>query len=122
MLSRDGAWLRRWLTETRGIGLETADSIVLYASGRPTFVVDAYTRRLAERHGLIHGRASYAVLKRLFEGALPPSARVMNEYHALIVRLGKECCRATPDCGRCPIGWDLSRGGRPEVLWPGGPP
>ena len=110
VLSRDGAWLRRWLVETKGIGPETADSIALYASGHPTFVVDAYARRLAERHGLIRSGASYAALKALFEDALPRSARVMNEYHALIVRLGKTRCRPRPDCGRCPLSWDL--GGR----------
>lgn len=106
-LSADGAVVRRALLEIRGIGPETADAILLYAAGRPAFVVDAYTRRLVDRHHIAHGAAPYADLKRMFEQALPPSASVLNEYHALIVRLGKTCCRAVPECDGCPLAWDL---------------
>jgi endonuclease-3 related protein len=107
LLSEDGERLRRWLLETHGIGPETADSIVLYAAGRPRFVVGAYTRRVAARHGIAGRRASYGDVRQLFERALPRSARVMNEYHALLVKLGKVCCRVTPACSTCPIRWDL---------------
>ncbi|MGD1002857.1 MAG: endonuclease III domain-containing protein [Candidatus Brocadiia bacterium] len=95
--------LRRELLGVHGIGPETADSILLYALRRRKFVVDAYTRRFLARHGLIAPRATYAEIQSLFERNLPPSRRLYNEYHALIVRLGKEFCRAKPRCGRCPL-------------------
>jgi endonuclease-3 related protein len=108
LLAEDRETLRPWLLEVRGIGPETADSIVLYAAERPAFVVDAYTRRFAARHAIVPGSASYDEIQRLFEHALPPSARVMNEYHALLVRAGKSCCRPTPTCSTCPLRWDLA--------------
>jgi len=95
--------LRRELLGIHGIGPETADSILLYALRRRKFVVDAYTRRFLARHGLIAPRAAYAEIQSLFERNLPPSQRLYNEYHALIVRLGKEFCRAKPRCDRCPL-------------------
>jgi len=94
--------LRDELLKINGIGPETADSMILYAGGRPKFVVDAYTHRIFGRLGLVSG--TYAGLQSAFERALPPDHRVYNEYHALIVALGKDCCRKTrPLCGKCPL-------------------
>ena len=95
--------LRRELIAVRGIGPETADSILLYALGRRVFVVDAYTRRFLTRHGMISAKASYEDIRALFEENLPKSVRLYNEYHALIVRLGKEICRPKPRCADCPL-------------------
>jgi endonuclease III related protein len=95
--------LRRELLSVHGIGPETADSILLYAFRRKKFVVDAYTRWFLARHGLIAPSATYADIQSLFERNLPPSLRLYNEYHALIVRLGKEFCRTEPRCGLCPL-------------------
>lgn len=110
LLSAGEADLRRSLLAVKGIGPETADSILLYAAGRPVFVVDAYARRLVGRHGLASAEAPYGEIQEMFRRALPRSARVMNEYHALIVRLGKARCRPTPACGGCPLCWDLPGG------------
>jgi endonuclease-3 related protein len=106
-----GAWfgaapagaLRAELLSYRGVGAETADSMVLYAAGKASFVIDAYTRRMGERAGLGRG-LSYDGWKALFEGALEPDVKVYNEYHALLVKLGKDFCRKTkPLCGPCPL-------------------
>jgi len=86
-----------------GIGPETADAILLYAAGVPTFVVDAYTRRVAARHALAPERATYDELKSLFESSLPRDPALFNEFHALIVAVGKEHCRATAPCEGCPL-------------------
>jgi endonuclease-3 related protein len=112
----DGA-LRGALLEVDGIGPETADSILLYAAGRPVFVVDTYARRFAARHGLVPDRAAYDDVQRLFEGALPRSVHVMNEYHALVVRLGKARCRPTPRCTGCPLHWDIALGRARKARW-----
>ncbi|MCX7021611.1 MAG: endonuclease III domain-containing protein [bacterium] len=96
--------LRGELLALRGIGPETADSILLYALERPVFVVDAYTRRVAQRHGWADARAGYDDLAALFTANLPRDAQVYNELHALFVRLGKEHCRKrNPRCHPCPI-------------------
>ena len=95
--------LRHDLLQVRGIGPETADSILLYALGKSTFVVDAYTRRFMSRHDLISPNAGYAEIQELFQDSLPRSVRLYNEYHALIVRLGKEICRPRPLCAQCPL-------------------
>jgi len=98
------AALRQELLGIRGIGPETADSILLYAFDRPVFVVDAYTARVAVRHGLIDADgADYAGLQAVFADALPADAALFNEYHALLVRLGKEYCKRRPRCGGCPL-------------------
>jgi endonuclease-3 related protein len=97
--------LREELLGVHGIGPETADSILLYAGGHPSFVVDAYTKRVFARHGLVRERAAYAEIQAMFSRALPADARLFNEYHALIVRLGKEFCRPRlPRCAACPLG------------------
>ncbi len=103
LLAIPAAALRRLLLGTHGIGPETADSIVLYAAGRPSFVVDAYTRRIFSRLGIAPEAATYDGWRALFMRALPPDAALFNEYHALIVRLGKEVCRKTPRCEACPL-------------------
>lgn len=96
--------LRRELLEVEGIGPETADSILLYAAGRPVFVVDAYTRRVFSRHNLIDAKVSYHDLQDFFHRSLPRDVDLFNEYHALIVRLGKDMCRPKmPRCGECPL-------------------
>jgi len=95
--------LRRELLGVKGIGPETADSILLYAFERPVFVVDAYTARIAARHHLIDEGAGYDEIKDFFESHLPAEVALFNEYHALLVRLGKEFCRPTPRCDRCPL-------------------
>jgi len=96
--------LREELLNVHGIGPETADSILLYAGEHPVFVVDAYTRRILERHNLAQGKHTYGEIQQLFHGNLPPSTALFNEYHALIVHTGKMYCRKRePDCARCPL-------------------
>jgi endonuclease-3 related protein len=94
--------LRAELLSTNGVGQETADAILLYAFGFPTFVVDAYTARLCERYPIEAGRG-YAAVKARFEGGLPQSAEVYNGFHAAIVTNAKEHCRKKPSCGGCPL-------------------
>jgi len=95
--------LREELLSVTGIGRETADSILLYALGRPVFVVDAYTARIAVRHGLIEPDADYEQLRELFESNLQQDTKLFNEYHALLVRAGKEFCRPKARCLGCPL-------------------
>jgi len=95
--------LRPELLAIKGIGRETADSILLYALGFPTFVIDAYTVRLCNRYGINAGK-SYDNLKTYFEKNLPVDAKIYNNYHALIVINGKDHCRKTkPLCEKCPL-------------------
>jgi endonuclease-3 related protein len=95
--------LREELLAVKGIGRETADSILLYALGRPVFVVDAYTARITSRHELIEPGADYEQLRQLFESNLHQDVRLFNEYHALLVRAGKEFCRPKARCSGCPL-------------------
>ncbi len=95
--------LRVELLSIKGVGRETADSILLYAFDRTIFVVDAYTARIVCRHGLIGPDADYEQLRELFESNLPQDVRLFNEYHALVVRLGKEFCRPKARCTDCPL-------------------
>lgn len=94
--------LRTELLATKGIGQETADSILLYAFGFPTFVVDAYTHRLCNRYPIKAGR-NYNEVKAYFEKRLPKSTQVYNHLHALIVINAKEHCRKKPLCDGCPL-------------------
>lgn len=87
----------------KGIGPETADSIMLYAFGKPHFVVDAYTRRIFTRAGILDGGEDYDTVQSLFESGLPEDVDIFKEYHALIVEHAKRFCRRTPLCGDCPI-------------------
>lgn len=96
--------LREALLEVNGVGPETADDILLYAFERPVFVIDAYTRRLFSRIGLIAGDESYEKLRSIFETGLESSVDLFNEYHALIVMHGKNICTKKPRCSECCIG------------------
>ncbi len=96
--------LREELLSVNGVGQETADSILLYALGKPVFVVDAYTKRIFSRHGFIPEGASYEEVQRFFMQNLRNKVQLFNEYHALIVRLGKDfCLKSKPKCGLCPL-------------------
>lgn len=101
MLAQPTEKLRTELLSLWGIGLETADSILLYAAQKPVFVVDSYTKRIFSRLGLVDSDISYGELQKLFMRRLPKSAQLFNEYHALIVRHGKEICRPKPLCAQC---------------------
>jgi endonuclease-3 related protein len=106
LLAEETGRLREGLLSVKGIGPETADSILLYAANRPVFVVDAYTFRILVRHGMVDESAGYEDLQSFFMDHLPDDAGLFNEFHALIVRTGKEYCRRTPRCKECPLeGW-----------------
>jgi endonuclease-3 related protein len=113
MFQEEPERLREALLQVSGIGPETADSILLYAGGIPVFVVDAYTKRIFSRHRLIPDQASYHEVQALFMNHLPRNVRLYNEYHALLVKIGKEYCRSTPRCSSCPLRSDLERHGIP---------
>jgi endonuclease-3 related protein len=95
--------VRLRLLEIRGVGPETADAILLYAGNRPVFVVDAYTKRILRRHFLIDEGAGYDDVQQLFDSAIPPDVKVYNEYHALLVAVGKRFCRNKARCEGCPL-------------------
>ena len=101
MAAEDAAVLRAKLLSVTGIGRETADSIALYAAGRPLFVVDAYTRRIFGRVGLLEGNEDYDTIQRMFMDRLPRDVGLYNDYHAQIVLHGKDVCRTVPRCGEC---------------------
>ena len=109
--------LRRRLLAIKGVGPETADDMLLYAFERPVFVVDAYTRRLFARLGVLAGDEGYEVIRQGFEAALGADAALFNEYHALIVHHGKDRCRPRPKCeacclaSLCPLGVKVSPSG-----------
>jgi endonuclease III related protein len=107
------AVLREELLAIHGVGKETADSILLYAGSLPVFVVDTYTHREFSRHGWISFDADYHQIQDYIQGELPQEVKLYNEYHALLVRLGKDFCRkSNPKCAECPLR---------ELLPPGGP-
>jgi endonuclease III related protein len=96
--------LRQELLAVSGIGPETADSMLLYALEKPVFVVDAYTHRVLQRHGLAADESSYDDLQSLFHEGFDSDSQYFNEYHALIVAVGKQYCRPrSPKCGSCPL-------------------
>lgn len=99
----DTGRLRRALLSVNGVGPETADDILLYAFERPVFVIDAYTRRLLKKLGLIEGGEDYETLRQMFESCLPPDHRLYNEYHGLIVRHAKEKCTDGGRCRHCAV-------------------
>ena len=112
MFRTDLPQLRQQLLAVHGIGPETADAILLYAGGLPSFVVDAYTHRVLARHGWIAFDADYHEIQDYLERELPQDAAVYNEYHALMVRLGKDYCRKSgPKCAECPLAAMLPNGG-----------
>jgi endonuclease-3 related protein len=103
-MAGEAPWaLREKLLGVEGIGRETADSIVLYAAGGPLIVVDAYTRRVFSRLGLIRGNEPYDDVQRFVMERLPPDAALYNDFHAQIVLLGKDVCRPRPRCDACPL-------------------
>jgi endonuclease-3 related protein len=117
MFRTDLASLRERLLAVHGIGPETADAILLYAGGMPSFVVDTYAHRVLARHGWIDYDATYHDIKEHFENTLPTDAALYNEYHALLVRVGKDHCRrAAPKCEACPLAPLLPAGGVVEPI------
>ncbi|MSQ06899.1 MAG: endonuclease [Dehalococcoidia bacterium] len=117
-LNQDAGALREELLSIHGIGPETADDIVLYAAGQPSFVIDAYTRRILGRLGLApaNPKAGYAEYQSLFHRSLPPDAGLFNEYHALLDRHAKERCGKTPRCAGCCLREVCSTGQRSDAL------
>ena len=103
MFARDLQSLRSELLSVKGIGPETADSILLYAGNMPTFVVDAYTHRIFSRHELIPEESTYDEMKSFFEENLPKDVQLFNEYHALLVNVGKMFCKTRKVCEPCPL-------------------
>jgi len=103
MFAQDLHILRSELLSVKGIGPETADSILLYAGNLPTFVVDAYTHRIFSRHGFIPEESTYEEMKSFFEENLPKDVKLYNEYHALLVNIGKIFCRPKKVCEQCPL-------------------
>jgi endonuclease III related protein len=109
MALKDTASLRSELLSVNGIGPETADSMLLYALGRPVFVIDAYTKRIFSRHKIIPPDASYEEAQGIFMQGLQRQTKLFNEYHALLVKLGKDyCLKSKPRCSSCPL-QDVSR-------------
>ncbi len=103
MFAQDLGALREELLSVKGIGPETADSILLYAGNMPTFVVDAYTHRIFSRHELIPEESDYNEIKSFFEENLPRDVKLFNEYHALLVNIGKMFCKPKKVCEPCPL-------------------
>jgi endonuclease-3 related protein len=101
LFSTDIDLMRRELLGVYGIGEETADSVILYAAAKPVFVIDAYTRRIISRLGLAPDENSYGCYQSLFMDNLSPDVQLFNEYHALLVCLGKNLCRSRPRCSDC---------------------
>jgi endonuclease-3 related protein len=95
--------LRKKLLQIYGIGYETADSVLLYALEKPVFVIDAYTKRVLSRHGIIEHERSYEEFQELFHSSLKSDKKLFNEYHALFVKVGKTYCRKKPKCSGCPL-------------------
>ena len=103
MFSSETEPLREKLLSVQGIGPETADSILLYAGKKPSFVIDVYTKRILSRHSLISEEASYEEIRAFFMDHLPQDIQLFNEYHALLVELGKRYCKTKPQCKGCPL-------------------
>lgn len=103
MCRMDPTKLREELLQVHGIGPETADSILLYALHKPVFVVDTYTRRILSRHGQCREDIAYHDLQALIENRIEKEVTLYNEFHALMVRVGKEFCRKTAQCRGCPL-------------------
>jgi endonuclease-3 related protein len=104
MLRTPTAQLREQLLAVYGIGPETADSILLYAGEHPVFVVDAYTHRILVRHHMVAGKPRYDSVQSFFQSRLPKDAALYNEFHALLVNVGKNWCRKSrPRCEECPL-------------------
>jgi endonuclease-3 related protein len=104
MNNEDTFLLRKKLLSINGIGKETADSILLYAINKPIFVIDTYTKRILSRHGISKDKDSYDYYQNLFHKSLKKDVKLFNEYHALIVKVGKTFCKSKrPLCDQCPL-------------------
>jgi endonuclease-3 related protein len=104
LFARPSTTLRAELLNLRGLGPETVDAILLYAGRQPFFVADAYTRRILARHELLPANASYASAQQFLHEHLPPDHALLNEFHALMVEVGKRYCkRESPRCEDCPL-------------------
>jgi len=104
LLQQPAEVLREHLLSVKGIGPETADSMVLYAAEQPVFVVDAYTHRILCRHDVIPEEYGYFEIQELFMDNLEEDTRLFNEFHALLVQVGKHFCKkSTPKCAHCPL-------------------
>ncbi len=103
MKNEDTYKLREDLLNVKGIGPETADSILLYALEKPVFVIDAYTKRILQRHKVVSEKTTYHELQELFHENFLPDVTLFNEYHALFVMLGKDYCKPKPRCEGCPL-------------------
>ena len=109
--------LRRRLLDLRGLGPETVDAIILYAVERPLFVADAYTRRVLARHGFVSDAADYHQTQEFLHAHLPPDTSLFNEFHALLVAVGKKHCKPqSPRCAGCPLEEFLPQGGAAQRL------
>lgn len=95
--------LREQLLAINGVGPETADSMILYAAEMPVFVVDAYTRRVLSRHGIMNGKADYHEIQALFHDNIPQDTSLYNDFHAQFVGVGHHYCRKKPRCPQCPL-------------------
>ena len=102
LFNKETSSMRTELLSLNGIGPETADSIILYAAEKPSFVIDAYTKRICKRLQLTDD-LDYEPLKRFFENSLPKNVEIYKEFHALIVELGKNYCKTKPVCKNCPL-------------------
>lgn len=106
MFNQEPNRLRAELLSINGTGPETADSILLYAGEKPIFVIDAYTKRIFSRHGVMPYEKSYEEFQQLFMKSLPSEVSLCNQYHAMLVNIGKDFCRKHPRCNLCPLnGW-----------------
>ena len=114
LLSRPADELENTLLAVRGVGPETAESILLYGAGYPRFVLDTYTWRFVLRHRLATRRTPRSKVRIAFEEALGRSVPALNECHALMVKLGKTHCRPLPVCDGCPLAWDVPAGPLPH--------
>jgi endonuclease-3 related protein len=109
--------LRRRLLDLRGLGPETVDAIILYAAQRPLFVADAYTRRVLARHGFVSDAADYHQTQEFLHAHLAPDPSLFNEFHALLVEVGKKHCKPqSPRCAGCPLEEFLPEGGADQRL------
>ena len=117
MLARPMGALRKELLAIRGIGPETADDILLYAAGHPSFVIDAYTRRILTRIGVRIHRDTYEAWRAFFMDRLPADVPLFNDYHALLDRLGSRVClKRVPRCLQCPL-QPICATGREQPAW-----
>ena len=103
LITLDIGRLRKELLAVNGVGKETADSIILYVVKKPIFVIDAYTKRILERHNFVDGKVDYDTMQELFHDNLPVDTELYNDFHAQFVAVGHNFCKRTPRCDGCPL-------------------